>query len=299
MPNDYARGWRDTVVQNPGSKARLRRAGRKWLLDLKAFLNRRDDPAFLRCLACHYVFDDQRDAFAEIIAMLKNRGQFVDTKTCLSMVSGDSPIDGRYFHLSFDDGFKNVIDNALPILSDAKVPMILFVPARWIGADWETARNYSINIAMYRNVVEMATWDDLRQMTSDGFEIGSHTMTHARLSTLSGNPELLAQELVDSKVMIERELGTECTTIAYPYGKPGDYDDTTLAATDAAGYAGGFCIHRGAVLSNETPKLMIPRHHFEPEWPLKHIRYFSNGNMEDRWARQVEAAGVGKGMRDE
>ena len=299
MIDHYATSWRNTVVQNPGVKAKVRRMARRWMLHLQSMLDHTGDATFLRCLACHYVFDDQREEFSKIIKMLKNRGEFIDTRTCLSMVRGQRPIDGRYFHLSFDDGFKNVITNALPILSEANVPMILFVPSAWVGADWETARHYSMDIALYRQVVEMATWDDLQQMIREGFEVGSHTETHARLSSLSTRPDQLRKELAGSKQTIEKMLGTRCETIAYPYGKPGDYDDVTLAATHDAGYEAGFCIHRGTVSPDKTPRLMIPRHHFEPEWPVGHIRYFANGKMEKRWTQQIEAADVGGNLRNE
>ena len=290
-PQRYATGYRQTVVRRTGWRSTLRRAARSTLLSLRACLDRPDDRPFVRCLACHYVFDDQRRDFERLIKMLKQRGDFVDTPTLMEFVNG-RPLDGRYFHLSFDDGFKNVIDNALPILADASVPMILFVPPRWVGCDYESARRYAVDIAEYRDVVQMATWDDLRAMIDAGFEIGSHTMTHARLSTLTDDPDRLQGELRQSRAVIERELGTECRFIAYPYGKPGDYDCTTLEQTRAAGYEAGFGIHRGEIDPGRSDRWLLPRHHFEPEWPLRHVRYFAGGGMQQRWAKQLAQAGV-------
>lgn len=288
----YATSCRGTVVRPGGIKAALRRQARNMILTLKSILDRREESTFLRCLACHYVFDDQRDEFRRLIRMLKNRGQFIDTDSCINILEGNDHIDGKYFHLSFDDGFKNVIQNAVPILDEEKVPMILFVPSDWVGADWETAQHYSIDIARYRQVVEMATWDELRQMVSVGFEIGSHTRTHVQLSTLSNDPRALSSELSDSKAEIERQLQRPCRYIAYPYGKPGDYDAITLEQTKLAGYRAGFGIHRGSIMPVGTNPYLVPRHHFEPEWPLLHVRYFANGNMEDYWDKKLAAADV-------
>ncbi|MDA8744928.1 polysaccharide deacetylase family protein [Rubripirellula amarantea] len=287
----YATTWRDTVVRRFGARAMLRRTMRDMTLRVKSWLDTKDESTFLRCLACHHVFDDQRTEFLRLIQMLKHRGQFIDTETCLAMAEGNNKIDGRYFHLSFDDGYRNVIRNALPILCDEQVPMIMFAPTHWIGSDWDNAAHFSLEIAEYRDVLEMATWDDLRQMITNGFDVGSHTKTHVRLASLSNEPESLDDELRGSKAEIETQLGRPCTTIAYPYGKPGDYDSTTFQQTKAAGYRAGFGIHRGTVVGGRTPMMLIPRHHFEAEWPVPHVRYFANGNMEEYWRKHVGEQG--------
>jgi hypothetical protein len=278
----YAISWRDAAVRRAGWQPAVRRTLRNVALTCRSRIDFRSEATFLRCLACHYVFDDQREDFQQIIRMLKNQGQFIDTKTCLDMAEGRSKIDGKYFHLSFDDGLKNVIQNALPILSEEQVPMILFVPTQWIGADWNAAYQFTVEIARYRQPIEMATWDDLREMIQDGFDIGSHTQSHVRLSTITNDLTRLQQELVGSKQKIEEELGIECSTIAYPFGMPNDYDDQTLKHTIAAGYRAAFAIHRGSISEGQSAMHCLPRHHFEAEWPPSHIRYFANGNMEVR-----------------
>ena len=51
-----------------------------------------------------------------MIVKLKSIGTFVDTDTLISMLNGNKKVDKKYFHLSFDDGFKNNFTNAFPIL---------------------------------------------------------------------------------------------------------------------------------------------------------------------------------------
>jgi len=147
----------------------------------------------------------------------------------------------------------------------------------------------TFTIAEYRDVVEMATWGDLQQMVANGFQVGSHTKTHVRLATLSNKTEALVDELKGSKDEIEKRLGRPCTSIAYPYGKPGDYDSLTLEQARSVGYRAGFGIHRGIVGGGSTPLMLIPRHHFEAEWPTSHVRYFANGNMEDYWDKKIDS----------
>ncbi len=74
------------------------------------------------------------------------------------------------------------------------------------------------------------SWDELGGLAGEGWEIGSHTRTHPRLTQVSD--EQLADELAGSRSDCERELGG-CRSIAYPYG---DHDARVVAAARAAGY---------------------------------------------------------------
>lgn len=249
-------------------------------LSALARLQRRGEERFLRNLYCHYVFDDQLKEFEQIVVRLKQLGTFVDTPTCVAMAKGERPIDGAYFHLSFDDGFKNNFANAAPILHRHRVPCMFFVPSGLIDADWETTADYCLNTAEYRAVIEMASWDDLRRAQDLGFEIGSHTRTHARFSQISSDPVRMRDEIAGSKVELEQYLGAPCDYISWPFGKPSDADPASLGFVTTAGYRACFGAYRGTVRPGETDIFSIPRHHFEAQWPISHIQYFAQGNRE-------------------
>jgi peptidoglycan/xylan/chitin deacetylase (PgdA/CDA1 family) len=193
------------------------------------------------------------------------------------MVQGKVPVDGRYFHLSFDDGFRNVFLHGIPILRELEVPAIVFVPTTFIGADYDAVRRYCLR--GYAGVVETLNWDDLRTLVSWGYEVGSHTRSHARFSELSTNG-MLEAEICGSKSDIESHLDVECKYISWPYGTKRDADTTSLGMTRQAGYRACFGAFRGSVVPNQTSVFSVPRHHFEVQWPLSHIRYFAAGNME-------------------
>lgn len=266
--------------QPRGVRARLRRVARHSLLSTLARFSHNDEGPFLRLLYCHYVFDDQVEKFRAIVEMLQNIGMFVDTKTAVSMIQGASPIDGKYFHLAFDDGFRNVFQNALPVLKELQVPAILFVPTSIVGADWERTRHYCLETTGYRDVIEMISWEECATLQSWGFEVGSHSRTHARFTTLSG-AGMLDDELIGSKGDIEDHLGGECLYITWPYGRQTDADATSLEATRRAGYHACFGSFRGSIYPGKAvDPYRIPRHHFECDWPLSHISYFANGNGE-------------------
>ena len=146
----YATSWRSAVHGPSRLTDRLRVFARRNALSLAAALDRRLADRFVRCLYCHYVFDDQAADFESLIVRLKALGTFVTTDALLDMLTGRRPVDGRYFHLSFDDGFRNNFTNAMPILQRHAVPAIFFVPSDLIGADWERSRSYCLDVTHYR-----------------------------------------------------------------------------------------------------------------------------------------------------
>jgi peptidoglycan/xylan/chitin deacetylase (PgdA/CDA1 family) len=278
--NKYATLWRQATPTPTGVIGRARGLLRSTVLSLSSAAHTSNSDNFLRCLYCHFVFDDQRARFDQLIGHLKSVGQFVDTDTCVDMLSAKKPIDGRYFHLSFDDGFRNNFTNALPILRRHKVPAIFFVPTALVSAPWQSARFYCLERTLLKSVVELLRWDDLKTMRDSGYDVGSHTRTHARFAAISQDTALLQDELFGSKEDLETRLGTECRYISWPYGRLTDADEESLEMAQRAGYRACFGAFRGTVVPGETDPFSIPRHHFEVHWPLSHVRYFARGNME-------------------
>ncbi len=86
-------------------------------------------------------------------------------------------------------------------------------------------------------------WDDIRELSRQGFEIGSHTVTHPVLSQ-SGSTQV-EYELLASKARIEKELNKECRVLAYPNGLLRDAGATVWAAAAKAGYRAAFTLRRG------------------------------------------------------
>jgi peptidoglycan/xylan/chitin deacetylase (PgdA/CDA1 family) len=76
------------------------------------------------------------------------------------------------------------------------------------------------------------TWPELAELGEAGWEIGSHTRTHARLTTLGDDP--LDAELRASRAELEDALGRPCHSLAYPYGA---VDARVAGAARRAGYA--------------------------------------------------------------
>ena len=135
--------------------------------------------------------------------------------------------------ITFDDAFKTVLDNAVPVLREFGLPAGIFVPTGHIGsrATWEMEPNCSEvdDIIMDK--------DDLLVLDQDGYEILSHTVSHPNLTEIGG--ERAAFELKESKSVLESILGHEVLAISYPYGA---YNEGICKAAEKAGYRLGFTV---------------------------------------------------------
>ena len=121
-------------------------------------------------------------------------------------------------------------------------------------------------------------WEDLRELVDMGFEIGSHTVSHSRLSVIDDVMKL-KYEITSSKEHLEQKLGVECRYFSWPYGRVDDINARSLEVIKDAGYALSFGGYRGSI-DADTKVDKVPRHHFEPSWPLHHVDYFARGNHE-------------------
>ncbi len=100
-------------------------------------------------------------------------------------------------------------------------------------------------------LLEPMSWDDARQLTHDGHEIGAHTVTHPILSRESD--ETCRAELKNSKRVIEERLKAPCPHFAYPNGNAADFNETTVALIREAGYTSAVTTIAGTVGRMDDP----------------------------------------------
>jgi hypothetical protein len=274
MINKYEQESDNAVYQPRSIYERLRWTIRNNIISSMSMLTPPSNGNFLRCLYCHYVFDDQRKQFAELIAQLKNSADFINTDSLISIAKGNAPLNGKYYHLSFDDGFKNIVQNAVPILLDNNVPSIFFVPTNYIGADFNEAKTFCLQKTSYGSVIEMASSSDLQEMANAGFDIGAHTRTHPKLARIS-KIDALKKEIMGPKIDLELKHNIQCKYFSWPFGRRSDVNKKVIAIINNSGYKASFGAFRGSIIPGKTDYYMIPRHHFEVHWPLSHILFFA------------------------
>ena len=131
--------------------------------------------------------------------------------------------------LTFDDAYRDFLDNALPLLEEFGFRAYVFVPADMVGRynEWDWRK---LNVKK-----ELMSWEDLRFIVSRGHRVGSHSLSHPDLTRLSDRE--LEKEVHQSKLLLEDKLGVEVDTFCYPYGS---YDERVVETVKRAGYRFAF-----------------------------------------------------------
>ena len=164
-----------------------------------------------------------------------------------------APTDGRVVAVTFDDAYLSVFEYAFPILAALGMPATVFVPTALAGRDgpmsWPGVEGWLDG--PYASELTGMCWEQLAALADAGWEIGSHTRSHARLTDLGD--DALADELRGSREDLEAHLGRPCHTLAYPY------DALDARAVAAAGQAGYRCAAAPPNRLGGDPRLRWPR----------------------------------------
>jgi peptidoglycan/xylan/chitin deacetylase (PgdA/CDA1 family) len=130
--------------------------------------------------------------------------------------------------ITFDDAYASVLERAAPVLVEARFSATVFAVAGACGGTNEWGGMDDVPR------MPLLSWEELRALAGAGFDVGSHSMSHAWLPGL--DDAALHREVTGAAAMIEDRLGRPVTTFAYPYGA---HDERVVAAVRRR--------HRGAV----------------------------------------------------
>jgi len=146
--------------------------------------------------------------------------------------------------LTFDDGYADFLDQALPVLQRHDCGATLFVLPGRLGGDnaWDPLGPRK----------PLLTAEGIQKAAEAGVEIGSHGLTHVDLT--KADDILLHSEVADSRKLLEELTGTSVTGFCYPYGT---IDQRAVDAVRDAGYSYACAIDPGPI---DSP-LALPRVH--------------------------------------
>ncbi|RFU23047.1 polysaccharide deacetylase family protein [Geodermatophilus marinus] len=124
--------------------------------------------------------------------------------------------------LTFDDGYADFVEHALPVLARHQVTATLYVVAGLLGGrnDWDDGPRLDLLDAA-----------GVRAVAAAGHEVGSHTLTHADLR--GADPVTLAHEVGESRRVLQDVLQAEVPGFCYPWGR---FDGAAAKAVRRAGY---------------------------------------------------------------
>ena len=157
---------------------------------------------------------------------------------------------GKVFGITFDDGYENNLRCALPILKQHGFSSTCYVVANHVGKtnSWDLERGV-IQVPLM-DATQLQAWVDAGQ------EVGSHTLNHANLETLSNAEQ--AMEISQSKLQLESFVQQKSGVqhFCYPYG---GLNKTAVQNVRSAGYLTATTTVRGRAVQGQSDDLLLPR----------------------------------------
>ncbi len=148
--------------------------------------------------------------------------------------------------ITFDDGYVDNYRDAAPILSRFGLPACFFVITNFIGSTCVPWWDRDMGIES-----EWMTWDQVRALHAQGFDIGAHTMSHVDLGETTGDAAF--GEIAGSKARLEAELGAPVRYFSYPYGGRQQMAEENREAVRRAGLVCCLSAFGGVVQPGDSP----------------------------------------------
>ncbi|MEU3188489.1 polysaccharide deacetylase family protein [Streptomyces sp. NPDC006923] len=178
-------------------------------------------------------------AFAEQMELLGARGFTpVSTARLGDAWRTGAPLPDRPVLITFDDGYEGVHRYALPVLASLGFAATLFVSTGWLRGAYDEGGAQDT----------MLDWEQVRELSAAGTEIGGHSHTHPQLDQLDNRR--LGHEIRHCREILAAELGAPPVSFAYPYG----YSSRRVRhAVRAAGFAQSLAVGNARARRSQGP----------------------------------------------
>ncbi len=181
----------------------------------------------------------------------------------------DMELEGRHFKGPIASGHERAIawraltDWGIAVSNDAKWRLVRAVEA-----------HLGVSVPDFiPNAYAPVSWNELREMSEQGIEIGSHTMNHPILSKVV--PHELYEEIYSSKSELEAKLGVRVDSFCYPNSAPGDIDKRVVRHVRDAGYRGAvFGVTPDFPDCYHIPRISLNRDLSESHWKIGGMEMF-------------------------
>ena len=142
--------------------------------------------------------------------LAENEYRPVSVSELVGQLNAGGTIPPKTVAITFDDGLRDFLTGAMPVLQHYRFPATLYVVSGCVGA---TGRWLA---PLGEGSRAMLNWEELRSLALDGIEIGAHTHSHPQLDLLRADTAFA--EIRNSKTELERGLGQCVQSFAYPHG---------------------------------------------------------------------------------
>lgn len=197
------------------ARGRLLREGRRW--------------SGVRILGYHRLADERHplsvrpERFRAQMEELRGAGvQIVSLERAVELL--ESPIEGRYVCVTFDDGYRDNLEHGVPVLEKLEIPATIFVPTAVIDGD--------AGYWWFQEQPPALSWEEIRGLLAGGLiDVQPHTRTHPLLPQI--DDAAAYDEIIGSRDDLFERSGRGSTTFCYPAGLYGPREE---ALVREAGY---------------------------------------------------------------
>jgi peptidoglycan/xylan/chitin deacetylase (PgdA/CDA1 family) len=202
--------------------------------------------------------------FDEQMAQLRELGYtVVDLDAVLAHFLERAPLPAGAVLITFDDGYRDNLVNAAPVLARHGYPAVQFVPIAYVGESQPLPHERHLAASGIHNPT--VDWDEVRELERQGIRIESHGISHKPLAELELDEA--AREIAISKLRLEEMLGRQVRAFSYVKGSEADYKPVQHPMlVRQAGYDLAFTAVSGANGPNSDP-LQLRRYNVEPYSP--------------------------------
>ncbi|MDA3838554.1 MAG: polysaccharide deacetylase family protein [Candidatus Delongbacteria bacterium] len=159
------------------------------------------------------------DNFKKQIEFVKSKYSILSLSEYVKSLKKHGYNSNKIITITFDDAYKSYLNKVIPFLQKEEISSTVFVPVSHVGKFniWDDGREK----------IELMTWEELKGISRNPFvEIGSHGMSHSKISKLSNNA--IFREIKDSKDILEENLFVKINHFNFPYGQLNDLNPFSI-----------------------------------------------------------------------
>jgi peptidoglycan/xylan/chitin deacetylase (PgdA/CDA1 family) len=174
-----------------------------------------------KALKRKHLFNVTPDMFEKQMEFLsKYNYKVIELKRLISHINKKITLPKKAVVITFDDGYQNNYTNGFNILKKYKYPATIFLATDYIDSveifPW--FKGISKNHAHIEKYWKPLTWQEIKKMSNENIDIGSHTSSHTNIRKLK--VETFEKEIKKSKQIIEKKINKNVCLFSYPYSYP-------------------------------------------------------------------------------
>ncbi len=176
--------------------------------------------------------------------LMENKFRLMTLREWWEASAADQSAPDRSVILTFDDGFKGILDHAAPVLNEFGIRGTVFIVTDYIG------RTNAYDRALNTPEHPLLDWNEIEELKSLGWDIQLHGKQHVPVTLL--DEEKLEDDLIQGKTLLEDRLGESIEFFCYPYGI---FDEKAIRILKKTGFRAAVTCMAGTLsnLRNQDP----------------------------------------------